>query len=422
VYARFRLPSRWDWIVVAVLAGALPAGARALDLPPLRSESSPQFTADVAISLDAGGAPALAVSVTVANDELQWVRLGGATYGAAAEIVIAFDPRGGGPGYGDAWERRLTVEGFGLANSATAAMVERRTFQVPPGVYEVRVKVHDLNADATSSARERITVPDYSRVPVGFADLQLGTVDDSGRFLLVDTRRFGRNVDRLAARAALFDRRAGSWPRRYPFRWRILDDGGIPVVEGRRDISVPASAEPVIVRPDSTPLFIGAYTFQVELVEDRSKWQVERSFEVEESGPPRGREFTRMLEPLSFIAPAEEIDRLRGLAPEEQARGWEEFWARRDPTPDTPRNEALLEFFRRVRYAEMHFQHFGPGWRSDMGRIYIKFGPPDQTESRAQTSQTPQLEIWYYNRPYRRFVFADQEGFGRFVLISPSAE
>ena len=102
--------------------------------------------------------------------------------------------------------------------------------------------------------------------------------------------------------------------------------------------------------------------------------------------------------------------------------GWEAFWKRRDTTPDTPRNEALLEFMRRVRYAAEHFQHYGPGWRSDMGRIYIKFGPPDQSETRPATSQSPQIEVWFYNQPYRQFVFADRDGFGRFVLMSPGAE
>jgi GWxTD domain-containing protein len=170
------------------------------------------------------------------------------------------------------------------------------------------------------------------------------------------------------------------------------------------------------VRPTGGELFLGGYVFEVELAEGKSHWRVERSFDVDESGPPRGKEFDRMLEPLSYIASPQEMDWLRSLPPAQQAQGWEEFWRRRDPTPDTQRNEVQLEFFRRVRYAEHHFQGFGPGWRSDMGRIYIKFGPPDQIENRPQTSTDPQLEIWYYNQPYRRFVFADSEGFGRYLL------
>jgi GWxTD domain-containing protein len=187
-------------------------------------------------------------------------------------------------------------------------------------------------------------------------------------------------------------------------------------------VTVSHSAEPIVVRPQNTDLFIGSYTLEVELAEGRSRWRVERSFEVEESGPPRGREFERMLEPLAFIATSAEIEQLRSLPVEQQAAGWEAFWRRRDPTPETGRNEAMIEFFRRVHYAEEHFQGFGPGWRSDMGRIYIKLGPADQVESRPATAQSPQQEIWYYNRPYRRLVFEDREGFGRYVLVTPTFE
>ena len=81
-----------------------------------------------------------------------------------------------------------------------------------------------------------------------------------------------------------------------------------------------------------------------------------------------------------------------------------------------------IEFFRRLHYADQHFSGFGPGWRSDMGRIYVRYGPPDQIEQRAASSTTPQLELWFYNQPYHRFVFADREGFGRYTLVQPSGE
>jgi len=113
---------------------------------------------------------------------------------------------------------------------------------------------------------------------------------------------------------------------------------------------------------------------------------------------------------------------MRGKSPDQQAALWDTFWKRRDPTPDTPRNEFQIEFFRRMRYAEQHFLGFGPGWRSDMGRTYIRFGPADQIEQRQATSGQPGLEIWYYNQPYRRLVFADREGFGRYTLLNPQGD
>jgi hypothetical protein len=30
--------------------------------------------------------------------------------------------------------------------------------------------------------------------------------------------------------------------------------------------------------------------------------------------------------------------------------------------------------------------------------------------------------MWYYNQPYRRLVFADREGFGRYTLLNPQGE
>jgi GWxTD domain-containing protein len=395
--------------------------AAAADIPTLRTEHPPYFTTDAAISLDAEGHPGLAITVTIPYPELQWVRLDRG-FGAGAVISISLAPRGRGRVYGDVWERRVLVPSFGATISPNTSLVERRVFQVRPENYRLRVTVRDLDAGEESSAGQSILVPDYTKVPVGFADLELGVADSTGAFTANPTRRFGLDVVRLAARVALFDRRSGTWPRPYEFHYRILDESGNEVVGGAQKDTVAHSADAVVVRPSSSQLFLGSYTFQVELEDDRSRWRVERSFEVEQSGPPRGREFERMLEALSIIGDPREIQELRSLPPEGQTRGWEAFWARRDPTPETARNEAMIEFFRRVRYADQHFQGMGTGWRSDQGRIYVKYGAPDQIETRPATTQSPQLEIWYYSQPYRRFVFADREGFGRYVLTNPAAE
>jgi len=412
-------------LVVAAASVAVPAPARALDLPPLRSDQPPSFTADLAISLDRDQKPGLSISITVPYQELEWVKVespGGPRLGAGVELTVVFESRRDPSLRGDAWERRMVVADFAGTRGPNNALLEKRTFAVPPGRCLVRVMARDVNSGQRSSVQQKLDVPDYSRLPVGFADLELGVADTTGDFKPVATRRFGTDASRIAARASLFDRRQGSWPRRYPLQYRIRDDDGQVLISGTQEVTVAASGEPVVVRPTSVDLFLGGYVFEVELAEGKNHWRVERSFEVDESGPPRGKEFERMLEPLSYIATPEEMDWLRALTPDQQAQGWEEFWRRRDPSPDTPRNENQLEFFRRVRYAEHHFQGFGPGWRSDMGRIYIKFGPPDQIETRPSSATTPQLEIWYYNQPYRRFVFGDREGFGRFTLVSPTIE
>ncbi|HYL77988.1 MAG TPA: GWxTD domain-containing protein [Bryobacteraceae bacterium] len=58
----------------------------------------------------------------------------------------------------------------------------------------------------------------------------------------------------------------------------------------------------------------------------------------------------------------------------------EQFWLRRDPTPDTAENEFKEEHYRRIAYANERFTSGIPGWRTDRGMIYIKYGPPDEID------------------------------------------
>ncbi|HEX6546733.1 MAG TPA: GWxTD domain-containing protein [Bryobacteraceae bacterium] len=66
---------------------------------------------------------------------------------------------------------------------------------------------------------------------------------------------------------------------------------------------------------------------------------------------------------------------------EEREQFVEQFWRRRDPTPDTEENEYKEELYRRIAYANEHYASGIPGWKTDRGMIYIKYGPPDEIES-----------------------------------------
>ena len=56
------------------------------------------------------------------------------------------------------------------------------------------------------------------------------------------------------------------------------------------------------------------------------------------------------------------------------------------------------------------------GWRTDRGRIYIKFGPPDDIERYPFEMGTYPFEIWRYYSLRKVFVFVDRTGFGDYYL------
>ncbi len=88
-------------------------------------------------------------------------------------------------------------------------------------------------------------------------------------------------------------------------------------------------------------------------------------------------------EDVVYIITDEERRAFKNLQTDEEREQFiEQFWLRRDPTPDTMENEYKEEHYRRIAYANERFASGIPGWKTDRGRIYITFGPPDEIESR----------------------------------------
>jgi len=77
----------------------------------------------------------------------------------------------------------------------------------------------------------------------------------------------------------------------------------------------------------------------------------------------------------------------------------EAFWLRRDPTPGTPENEFKEEHYRRIAYSNIHFASGVPGWKTDRGRVYIVYGPPDEidTQPGKNGNSNYPTQIWRYH-------------------------
>ena len=87
-------------------------------------------------------------------------------------------------------------------------------------------------------------------------------------------------------------------------------------------------------------------------------------------------------EDVAYIITDEERQAFTRLQTDDEREQFiEQFWLRRDPTPDTLENEFKEEHYRRIEYANEHFASGIAGWRTDRGRIYITYGPPDEIES-----------------------------------------
>jgi GWxTD domain-containing protein len=106
----------------------------------------------------------------------------------------------------------------------------------------------------------------------------------------------------------------------------------------------------------------------------------------------------------------------------------EAFWKQRDPIPRTPENEYKKEHYRRISYANQRFgkEAPGPGWRSDMGKIYITLGEPKSIERFENLTEVYPTIIWFYEGMVEyglpnafSVVFFRKDGIGEYELYSP---
>jgi GWxTD domain-containing protein len=124
-----------------------------------------------------------------------------------------------------------------------------------------------------------------------------------------------------------------------------------------------------------------------------------------------GNPYQEWLNEVSYIiTPAERKAFLRLQTNEEREQFIEQFWARRNPDPGSGVNTFKEEYYRRIAYANEHYSSGIPGWKTDRGRIYIMWGPPDEvdthpaggpyqrpaSEGGGQTSTFP-FEDWTYH-------------------------
>lgn len=127
-------------------------------------------------------------------------------------------------------------------------------------------------------------------------------------------------------------------------------------------------------------------------------------------------------EDVTYIITDEERAAFKRLQTDEEREQFiEQFWLRRDPSPDSIENEFKEEHYRRIAYANERYASGIPGWKTDRGRIYITYGPADEIEDHSSggtyerpieegggTTSTYPFQQWRY-----RYI----EGVGSDIII-----
>jgi GWxTD domain-containing protein len=353
--------------------------------------------------------------------------------------------------YKQSWQNRaLPVTG-----AADAYTVEIVDFAVAPGTYRLEAQVDDSTSRRSASSAvevEALSARDMASDLLLAPDIRVAPADDTiprpGEF------RFGQYLVRAAARVRLTPLQT----KVYYLMEAYADSGQA----GTLSVSIRDSSTTVVHTPD-LPVQVGvgggvlkgqldlaglpegAYTLVASLkLGDR---QIERTAQftmaglqetmsraaaqlaaarVADSGyfgAMSGPQLDSAEAPLGYVAKSGELSTWSsGLSLGAKRRFLTAFWMRRDPSPGTVRNERREGFYEAVAFANREYREGGrktvPGWRSDRGRIYAKYGPPDDVLKKEQEGEAPPYEVWQYTSGKSTYyIFADRTGFGAFHLV-----
>jgi GWxTD domain-containing protein len=105
-------------------------------------------------------------------------------------------------------------------------------------------------------------------------------------------------------------------------------------------------------------------------------------------------ELDQHFEQCVYLATKNEKEAFKKLSFGEKQVFWDDFWQKRDSDRSTGWNEFKIQYFERVQHANRKFSvQPKAGWKTDRGRVWIVYGPPDEVELFPQQMEAAAHEI-----------------------------
>ncbi|HHM02171.1 MAG TPA: GWxTD domain-containing protein [Caldithrix abyssi] len=354
-------------------------------------------------------------------DDLTFVKSDSSGYDAQFEWLIAVYTKDKDIIFSRTINKKHNVKTFAKTNSREDKLYIKNSVELKPGSYEFLIRVIDLNSNKSAQKRIEVEIPDISKEDLALSDIlfvENVKLDSLGNILDFDPVTRNNFTDRKGhfhLYFSLYSRITGK-----PVQIRYLFSNS------RHNISFDSTAMKVLHQNYT------AFLLRVEkkiFTENRYLLKLTAEVEGEEvtsekdvtffwkSVPASLEDIDQALQQMMYIISTDTLNKYMDADLDTKRAFFKRFWKKRDPDPDTEKNELMDEYFRRVNYANQHFSGFGEkGWLSDRGRILIKFGYPDDIERHPFELNSNPYEIWRYYNIRKIFLFEDYTGFGDYRL------
>lgn len=317
-------------------------------------------------------------------------------------------------------QNSLEIESASAAIITTQdAFLFEKEIKAKPGAYNVVISVLDQTSGKQTSSEHTVTIPDPDNPFVNITTIRLlgrSPMTDGSRLFVpittydvpgkVDSLRFSLQITNniaetpLEITSRLVRFAADTTPAR-PMQYNNYGPSSI-MYKGidydrieELDVSTRTLEQPgsVFIEYPLGKLPRGNYRFEITAVREGMEVPVfkAREFSIKSQNYPTLQTTRELAAPLFYLMDEKEYDKLMAIQDDDSLKlAIDRFWLSNVKSINDAGN-VIAKYYQRVEEANKQFSNFKEGWKTDMGMVYILFGPPWYVERQLN------LMLWSYS-------------------------
>ena len=385
--------------------------------------SKPPVFYDVYLTFDDTDlSPQLNVLFNIQNDLLFFTKSEDGYEGGYDITLAVKDLNSNSAVFSHLWKEKIFEKEFKSTNSKVRYQVNGKTFNTPllVGEYEVHLELTDEATGNSFKSARKLAILDLES-SIYFNEIKFLSQNDSLSAEIVvgdkqSTVEFNKSLlsyfEIIHSQSAPLSLSS--------VLYRINEEEKVEIRRKEHPLSSENKNISFYEVFEKSILEEGEYLLEYEIKSAEDESIIQKKFSVIWYNKPLYLyDLELSIPPLEYLLSQEEWNSLEDLSEDELSKWLKDYWHAKDPDPETPFNEIMIEFYNRVLQANKEYAgKYNEGWTTDRGKSLILYGKPDDVESYRYTEKSKPYEIWYYRSENKKLVFIDVDEDDTYPLTS----
>ena len=412
---------------------------------PETSETTPQYSLDINYYNGTDGFTQLELYYSVPAKELSFTDTVG-YYLSTISFTLKVTDKNNNIVINKSKVKSIRVNTSEDTSSTALGIVDLLLFDLTPGSYFFETTLNDKNSGKMSSISGIISVPDFG-TSLSISTPQLAALISSektnksfikGNKTVIPNppRKYKINQSLLYTYFEIYNMKIDKKDNKAHIHTNIYILNNISdtvLVLRAQSIALPGTSCLLTKTIDIQAFPEGQYSLVVK-AEDMSSGEkaiqkntfwIYSPLQSANQLPMSDKDIKRYRDQIKYFATSKELKVYDLLDNKGKEKFLIDFWHSRDKTPETPQNEFMLDCFARIDYANKHFKGEGSGLNSDMGRVFVIYGQPDEIDNHSMDLSSKPYIIWFYytsGKGKQSFIFVDKNNSGIYTLVHSTVE